>query len=429
MRLNCLLVVVVFVGVALGASTAKEIGAAEHRRGWSFPISKDGEPILLPVEIASKRYTFLLDTGCSFSAFDVSLKALLGAPTRKVNLHTGVGQPEVTQLFKAPPIFLGGAALRGISDVTCVDCDAMSFGGDKVFDGIIGMDGLWGARREIVRIDFDRGELSILPSVPKGSGQPVELSSCLRRPCVCLGPIGPNAPPGSDPGYFTLDTGEFGESGTLCASRFRSLVDAGKLVVLGERDFATAQGTRRCRYGRVAEFELAGFSQELQVRDGDGLAQVINKFEPTQFRHQDLIFSEGSLNSLSLDYLSRYVITFDFSEMQVYFSPGKRFAERDGHDLSGMDLIKTNGEIVVRSVEEHSVADLAGVRKGDVIAELDGVSGRLLSWRQAWRRLGTPSAPWLTIRRGKETVRVKLDLREPPVGRRTPVASGPGKKG
>src|SRR5712691_277145 len=53
-----------------------------------FKIGKDGRLVLLPVTLGSKTISCLVDTGACLSAFDVTLRELLGQPPGRRNLQT-----------------------------------------------------------------------------------------------------------------------------------------------------------------------------------------------------------------------------------------------------------------------------------------------------------------------------------------------------
>jgi hypothetical protein len=51
----------------------------------NFRIKRNGDAILLPVDAGVGQHLFVFDTGASISAFDVSLRPLLGAEIRREN--------------------------------------------------------------------------------------------------------------------------------------------------------------------------------------------------------------------------------------------------------------------------------------------------------------------------------------------------------
>jgi hypothetical protein len=277
---------------------------------------------------------------------------------------------------------LGARSLQTIPEVLCVDLGGARRSYGKPIFGFLGMDAIW---TMIVRIDFDSGELSVLPSLPADIGEPLELFRDRGLPCASVRVAG------RPPTRFTIDTGAGDTgSGDLESQLFSSLLEAGALSVVGDRLTATVARTTRARLGRVAELRIG------------------------TNRHSDLIFQESSRNAVSLDFLSRYVVVFDFPSKRMYLSPGKRFNDPDRHDLSGLHLSTVDDKRIVKSLDDHSAAQRAGLRVGDVLLNIDQTAVDSRSKRELRRMLGTPSTRWLTIRRGEATMQCTIELREEP---------------
>jgi len=66
-----------------------------------FDIGTDEGPIFVPVTIAGKQYPFLLDTGCTSTGYDLSLRHLMGNEVEKRQMDTTGGLVEVS--FCMPP--------------------------------------------------------------------------------------------------------------------------------------------------------------------------------------------------------------------------------------------------------------------------------------------------------------------------------------
>jgi hypothetical protein len=121
-----------------------------------FKIAKGGDPILLPVRFKGKEHLFLLDTGTSHTAFDISFKQSLGKVKRRGRILT-TGGPMRGELFDAPVAFLGPFNLKDSREVICGDLTILSLVDGKRISGIVGMNFL---RKCAVQIDFDKGMLS-----------------------------------------------------------------------------------------------------------------------------------------------------------------------------------------------------------------------------------------------------------------------------
>lgn len=348
----------------------------------NFRIAKHGNPILLPVDIGSERHTFLFDTGTAITSFDVSLKPLLlgRSGSRSVRSQFDLEGTD-TELFVAPPMSLGGEKLRGISEVTCVDQAALRAKLGEDFDGVLGMDAIYFLT---VQIDFDGGQLSVLPSAPKDEREWMKLALCTGHlRAVDVGWVG------EDPGIFIIDTGYVSlGSGSLNSRRFRSLLEARQAGLITSRPTAKAVRPTRSREAKVASFTVG------------------------ESEHKDLVFQEGPLNALSLNYLSRYLVTICFWRGRMCLKPGARFNCSDVRDLSGMKLAKHDGEVIVESLDRDCAGEQAGLLSGDVIVEIDGIAVKTLTMLDLRRMLGEPSTRSLIIRRGATRQQAKLELRD-----------------
>ncbi len=215
-----------FMALAAWLGDAAQGDESPGSRNQVFQVAKGGEPILLPVLIGGKPYNFIFDTGSGNSMFSTRLKHLLGGPTHSRQVVTTIQPgPFETMLFRAPPITLAHTGRRDVSEVLCVDLKALEpFFGKRV-DGVLGFDAV---RDLIVQVNFDRGELSILPKVPADAGKEVQLWVVEGIPAVLL-------ELDAGPDFFRIATGRVGAaSGSLAARKFGLLMDAGQLSVLGE---------------------------------------------------------------------------------------------------------------------------------------------------------------------------------------------------
>jgi hypothetical protein len=361
-------------------------------RKQEFRVARAGNPIMLPVEIGQARYRFLFDTGSTFTSVDVSLRHLLGNPTRTELLCTPIDQnPIEADLLQAPRLSLGGRPLEGVDEVLCLDYRARGLVIDgHAPDGWLGMDAVGDM---VVQVDFDRGVLSLLPSVPEDAGQPLPLVYVHGGPCVPV-QAGGDLIEYEEVPRFEIDTGDLAHrSGTLNRVLFGALDRAGTLYDFAESTHATIIGTTKLNNARLTSLKIGNFEQ------------------------RGLIFAEGAQNSLTLNYLSRYRVIFDFPGKRLFLSPGERYADRDRRDLSGLSLRTDNGKMVIKSVKQASAAEVAGMRAGDLIVTVDGISATKLSLLDLQRMFATPSVRSIAVRRVNTIHWVRLALlAQPKVG-------------
>lgn len=305
-----------------------------------FKIGKDGRLILLPVDVGQQRLLFLLDTGASISAFDISLQDLLGRPTGTVLLGTPSGLQRA-EAYAWPEATLGRSKLKSDRPVACVDFRrSREASGEEIF-GVIGMDVL---RTRRMQIDFDKGVVRFLESV---SGATDDLDEKVPLDFAEDGVASLAVSVDRDPKEpFRIDTGAHG-----CALRgglFDQLVEQNLLRPGAPFVSITAAGQLRGKAGKLASFALESFS------------------------HRDLRFERLNTSALGLRYLSRFRVTFDFPKKMAYFRKGAHYSDPDPSATSGMTLNRIDGKTTVESVMKDGPADRAGLRPNDVLVEING---------------------------------------------------------
>ncbi|HEY2253195.1 MAG TPA: hypothetical protein VGH74_19110, partial [Planctomycetaceae bacterium] len=98
-----------------------------------------------------------------------------------------------------------------------------------------------------------------------------------------------------------------------------------------------------------------------------------------EFVNDQVTVREAEQNSLGLSLLSRYIVTFDFPKGRLYLKKGSRFAEPQRSDLSGLTVMRLDGETRVQLVRPNSPADTSGLQDKDQILTVEGKSAGSLS--------------------------------------------------
>jgi C-terminal processing protease CtpA/Prc len=118
---------------------------------------------------------------------------------------------------------------------------------------------------------------------------------------------------------------------------------------------------------------------------------------------------------LGAEIFRRYRLTLDFPGKRVFFEETPRAKEPYEFDMSGMFLVAEGADyrvFKVFSVTPGCPAEEAGVRKGDVLAAVDGVPAAKLTLeklRATFREAG--AAHELLLERGGEKKAVTIKLR------------------
>jgi hypothetical protein len=265
----------------------------------NFKLSRHSLLVQLPVVIHGREYPFLIDTGSTTSVYDTSIRSFLSEPVQSFTLHIPEGDIPLTS-YSSAAARIGNYNLPTLSQVLCLDLERFrEISGEKIY-GLLGMDFL---RGQVFRIDFDRGEVSFLRSAGSDSGvrMPVTFDyySTPQAQITIPGLPGPE--------IFQIDTGDFGiGDGHLRARVFDFLAERGILKLGGHVRSETLAGSGIRKVGQVAEISLGCF------------------------RHKNLLFSRRSrVNSLGINYWSRYVVTFDFPNGTIYLKKGRQFDRID----------------------------------------------------------------------------------------------------
>lgn len=356
-----------------------------------FKVVTDGGFLLVPVEIRGNRYRFILDTGCSHTCYDKSFSELLRERVNSTKLRDPSDEVITVPIFRDPGGKLGKKiALPRGSKCFCIDLKQTREWSGQNFHGILGISFL---KNHILRIDFDRGEAVFLRSVGPNPGQ--------RVPVIMMPP--PIDAPvvmvkGGNPRSrivmpSIVDTGWLGfGSGSVQRDGFEDLIKEGFLKLGSQHRSGSV-------YGRVWTART-GWSGSIMLGG---------------YRHEKLLFDEGTANRLGLNYWSRYVVTFDFPHNALYLKKGRQFDRPDRLvlDKSGLSIVRSKGQWVINDLAEGSPAEQAGVKPQDVLLKVDGAETSSMSFVGVMRLLHTEDKKRrLLIQRGVKKLELTILLRE-----------------
>ncbi len=377
-----------FLALVVGLGLASLLCAEEPKRDRAennvlerFKVAQDGDCLLLPVKYKGKTYQFMLDTGATKNVFDSSLP--LGNPIEESDIKGAAGAVRL-KLYDAPSAEVGGLSLKTTEPVVAFDSTRLrQVTGYEVY-GFIGMPFI---RHNVLRVDFDKGELLILKEPGGDCGQEFAVTYNEGG----LPHLGVKVA-GDDKHKFLLDTG-LGSTGDLATKSFDTLLRNADLTVVGTRLFETISGTSTIRIGRLKQLSLGDFT----VR---GAA-----------------VSEAEESRLGLGFCSRFVMTLDLANDKVYLKKSKNFDRVDPHDLSGLHLLRKDGKVVVHSVDKRSTAEAAGIKGGDLLIKVDDTKTDELSMFKLRLRFSTVTKKLrVTIYREKKETEVVLVLSREEVG-------------
>ena len=382
-----------------------------------FKVEKDGNDLLVPVQVGGKEYLFSLDTGSTYTVIDRTL--LTGKPKYEADIrstHSGCPYP----LFDVPPAAIGHCELqkylarprgeaylvmsatesqsglagfgqlsasgqpwidpREESGVLGIDLSPFREASGREMYGIIGMDFL---HHFVLQIDFDQGEARLLRKVapPERADSFKLYYSFEGLPLVHCGLCGYRE---SD---FLLDTGCDG-SGGLEAYTASDLVEHGYGRPISSARYQTGCGEVTAHLFRVGSFAL-----------GSHLVH-------------ELTFSDDNENRLGRGYLSRFEVTFDFPNKLLYVSEGNGFDKPDLTNVSGLHLVRKDGTTVVHWVEPDSAAESSGLEEGDVVLKVDDLEADKTALKDLRRGLcGDDRTVHVAFERDGEQCEAEIELK------------------
>lgn len=340
-----------------------------------FNVAGMGGVAIVPITLGKKQFPFLIHTGSSLTAYDSRLRGYLGKRVGESPVAMLPGEVQVDR-FEAPLAQLGVISVppadRGVS---CSDLQMWrDLIGTDVY-GILGMDFL---SRHIVRVDFDTNEITFYRHLPSDPGVRAGISLKHGLP-FATGELA------EIPFQFLVNTGFFQLHSLQVPERvFDLLIEGGQITSLADDKPAPSSASMN-EFGRLTSFAFHGG------------------------HHRDLIVSQSALPIIGVGFLSRYVVTFDFPDRAMYLKKGRRFADPDLYDLSGMTVVKRD-RIIVMHVEKGSAAENAGVASGDVITRVNGIDAAHLELQQFRRILATPGRIEVDILRGASEASLTLSL-------------------
>lgn len=375
------LLAVVLIAVFPAVSSAEEASAGIDPSLVieQFDVFNDGDWLLVPVDIGGKTYSFWVDTGCTASVYDKSLRSLLGKAKGTKQAGTPSGALRV-ELYDPPHARLGKVNLRTEMPITCLDLQKMREVSGHDFYGVIGMDVLGD---HVIRLDSDHKKLMILrsPGLVVGDALPLTYSKQL--------PLVPIEIPSCGKQLFVIDTGFASRgSGSLDALTFEYSVASGVGKQVAKTLFADARGTTSSRQVLLESLSYGKCECRKLIMD--------------QSKERRL---------LSLRFMTRFNATFDFPKNLLYLEKSRHFDRPDRFDLSGLHFLRRDGQVVVEVVDDGSPAALGGIKADDIIVSVNGddaSKARLFSVRETLSLPGT--SVHVELKRGDERFDVELKL-------------------
>ena len=132
----------------------------------------------------------------------------------------------------------------------------------------------------------------------------------------------------------------------------------------------------------------------------------------------DFIVRSSRDGTLGNQVMKRFDSFIDFKTPALYLKPNRMFAEKFSFNIAGIEMVQNYPfvfEILVNKVWKNSTADLKGIKKGDLILEVDKQPVFSLKMGEIRKIFETPRKRplHLVIQRDADVMDFYLDMRSP----------------
>lgn len=360
-----------------------------------IPFELSSNLMILQVRVnRSRPLHFIFDTGASISVIDPqSAKALRLRAKGKLELEATGGFVQ-SGLIHPVSLSIPGVTVFNQTLAT-VDLDVVApLFGYKI-DGIIGHDFI---NNFVVEIDYAAGLMNLYETQSytySGTGESIPIELIEKTP-FARGRIVLNGREAID-GKFEVDTGGNGilSLNTPFVNKHKMLET---LTNQAQSKLGGAGGSSAAVKAHVKAVELGSL--------------VIKN--PLVVFAQGTEGNEGSTESdgeLGGGFFNQFKMILDYSRSRMILERNQKLAT--GRDLSGLEIVAEPPRFrtyVVNSVEANSPASAAGVQEEDTIIAVDGRPTARLTLKELRRLFTAAGEHVLAIKRGSQTIQIRLRL-------------------
>ena len=384
---------------ANGQTGRAEPTANFDQLAYQIPFDFYGGHIYLPVSVnGSRQRWFILDSGAADIFLSQEQARALGLQPQGRLEIAGIG-PRRLPAAIARSVTFNLAGVQWLDPQVVIAPPAFFsrleryFGRD--FSGLLGSELF---ERFVVEIDYQSRTLQLYE--PKtyrysGPGQVLPLKVANNKPYIKVNVT--LTPAMTTEGTLLIDLG----SGSALDLWGKSIDDYPQLAANTlDRLTLGVGGEQPIRVGRVESLQLGGLTVE----------QPITTFpqNPSQGR-------AALTGRIGQKILQRFKVILDYPHQRLILEPAASLTEPHEYDMSGLWLGAEGQNYEVFKVDRvfaDTPASKAGLRLGDLITHVDGKPVTELTIAQVRQLLmsGDGQVRWLRIKRGNETLKVRLQL-------------------
>ena len=343
------------LALLLAPLAAPDAGAAGSDASFVLPFELIDNRVFVDVMLDGQGpFHVVLDTGASGS-LTVRAAEQLKLKVQDQGETEGVGQKKVDYgLARVSSLQLGGLSLKDVAmNVMPFDGTDQVFG-NKPVDGIIGLEIF---QHRVVKIDYLHHQVTFTDPekfVYAGKGDIVPFALPEQVPVI-------DATLDGIPGKFGVDTGA--RSALLLFGPFSANNK------LAEKYHATLHGITGWGVGGPV-YSLLARARELRM------GNVVVRDPMARLSTQKTGLTAGShlAGLIGPDVLSQFDVTFDYARKRIILEKNARYGQRDSYDRAGVWMGQEGDHFTAVDVITGGPGYEAGVRSGDIISAIDGVS-------------------------------------------------------
>jgi len=365
----------------------------------AVPAEVYGDHIFVPVRINGGRAVwFFLDSGAALSIVSQEMAAKSGLTFGGAVRAQGTGAGSTSLgMAQGVTLTLPGAEVPPITVAVWNFSTLLPVLG-RPWDGILGFDVI---SRVVVRLDYEHEQVTFIDPATFVASQ-----RATALPVTFLGNLPVVRATIQIPGREPIETNcaiDSGADGLHLTTPFTVANQVPESIPKQIASFAIgAGGGSRMFKGRLAGLQLGPYL----------LRAPIVGFSP----HEELgLLASADIGALvGGEILKRFTITFDLPHHRILVQPNSHFSDPFRTNESGLGLLAEGTDFhhfVVDSVEPGSPAERAGLRKGDVLTEIDGYQASELDLAKIDELFQPRHTVQLTLQREGSILHAVLDIR------------------